>query len=129
MLNVVAESATKTSMTQVVKGVAPFLLSHSIVLLLMLFFPALVIVPARWPGRVLISARIVLGRPLTGWPLYFSKARVRCSSRKRNKRSREEISCCASACARKCALCCLGLCTSLLEIVALFDWLRFFYCR
>ena len=40
--------ATKTSMTQVVKGVAPFLLSHSIVLLLMLFFPAIVLVPAKW---------------------------------------------------------------------------------
>ncbi len=47
VLNVVA-GATKTSMTNVVKGVAPFLLSHSIVLLLMLFFPAIVLVPAKW---------------------------------------------------------------------------------
>jgi len=49
VLNVVA-GATKSSMTQVVRGVAPFLLSHSIVLLLMIFFPALVIVPAKWFG-------------------------------------------------------------------------------
>ncbi|WP_153112185.1 TRAP transporter large permease subunit, partial [Propionivibrio limicola] len=38
VLNVVA-GATKSDMTKVVKGVAPFLLSHSIVLLLMIFFP------------------------------------------------------------------------------------------
>ena len=49
VLNVVA-GATKSNMTQVVRGVAPFLLSHSIVLLLMIFFPALVIVPAKWFG-------------------------------------------------------------------------------
>ncbi len=49
VLNVVA-GATKSNMTQVVRGVAPFLLSHSIVLLLMIFFPALVTVPARWFG-------------------------------------------------------------------------------
>ena len=49
VLNVVA-GATKSSMTQVVRGVAPFLLSHSLVLLLMIFFPALVIVPAKWFG-------------------------------------------------------------------------------
>lgn len=49
VLNVVA-GATRSSMTQVVKGVAPFLLSHTIVLLLMILFPALVIVPARWFG-------------------------------------------------------------------------------
>ena len=49
VLNVVA-GATKSNMTQVVRGVAPFLLSHSLVLLLMIFFPALVIVPAKWFG-------------------------------------------------------------------------------
>jgi tripartite ATP-independent transporter DctM subunit len=49
VLNVVA-GATKSSMTQVVKGVGPFLISHSIVLLLLIFFPALVIVPAKWFG-------------------------------------------------------------------------------
>ena len=49
VLNVVA-GATKSNMTQVVRGVAPFLLSHSIVLLLMILFPALVIVPAKWFG-------------------------------------------------------------------------------
>jgi tripartite ATP-independent transporter DctM subunit len=47
VLNVVA-GATKSSMTQVIKGVWPFLLSHTIVLLLLVFFPALVIVPAKW---------------------------------------------------------------------------------
>jgi tripartite ATP-independent transporter DctM subunit len=49
VLNVVA-GATKTSMMGVVKGVGPFLLSHTICLLLMLFFPALVMVPAKWFG-------------------------------------------------------------------------------
>jgi len=49
VLNVVA-GATRSSMTQVIKGVGPFLLSHMIVLLLMVFFPALVIVPAKWFG-------------------------------------------------------------------------------
>ncbi len=49
VLNVVA-GATKSNMTTVVRGVSPFLLSHSIVLLLMIFFPALVIVPAKWFG-------------------------------------------------------------------------------
>ena len=49
VLNVVA-GATKSNMTQVVRGVGPFLLSHTIILLLMIFFPALVIVPARWFG-------------------------------------------------------------------------------
>jgi tripartite ATP-independent transporter DctM subunit len=47
VLNVVA-GATKSSMAQVIKGVWPFLLSHTIVLLLLVFFPALVIVPAKW---------------------------------------------------------------------------------
>jgi TRAP-type C4-dicarboxylate transport system permease large subunit len=35
-------------MTKVVKGVSPFLVSHTVILLLMIFFPALVIVPAKW---------------------------------------------------------------------------------
>jgi tripartite ATP-independent transporter DctM subunit len=49
VLNVVA-GATKSSMMQVVRGVSPFLISHTIVLLIMIFFPALVIVPAKWFG-------------------------------------------------------------------------------
>ncbi len=49
VLNVVA-GATKSNMTQVIKGVSPFLLSHIVVLLLLVFFPALVIVPAKWFG-------------------------------------------------------------------------------
>jgi tripartite ATP-independent transporter DctM subunit len=49
VLNVVA-GATNSTMTKVVKGVGPFLVSHSIILLLMIFFPALVIVPAKWFG-------------------------------------------------------------------------------
>jgi len=49
VLNVVA-GATKTSMMGVVKGVWPFLISHLIVLCFLIFFPALVIVPARWLG-------------------------------------------------------------------------------
>ncbi len=49
VLNVVA-GASKSNMTQVVRGVSPFLLSHLVVLLLMIFFPALVIVPAKWFG-------------------------------------------------------------------------------
>ncbi len=49
VLNVVA-GATRSSMTQVVVGVAPFLASHTIVLLLLVFFPGLVIVPAKWLG-------------------------------------------------------------------------------
>ena len=47
VLNVVA-GATKSNMTQVVKGVAPFLLSHLVILTLLILFPALVIVPGRW---------------------------------------------------------------------------------
>jgi tripartite ATP-independent transporter DctM subunit len=47
VLNVVA-GATNSTMTKVVKGVSPFLLAHVIVLLLMIFFPALVTVPAKW---------------------------------------------------------------------------------
>jgi TRAP-type transport system large permease protein len=47
VLNVVA-GATRSSMTAVVKGVIPFLIAHSVVLLLLILFPALVIVPARW---------------------------------------------------------------------------------
>jgi len=49
VLNVVA-GATKSNMTQVVKGVAPFLLSHLVILTLLILFPALVIVPGRWLG-------------------------------------------------------------------------------
>ena len=49
VLNVVA-GATKSSMTRVVKGVTPFLISHLIVLLLLILFPALVTVPAKWFG-------------------------------------------------------------------------------
>ena len=49
VLNVVA-GATNSTMTKVVKGVGPFLVSHAVILLLMIFFPALVIVPAKWFG-------------------------------------------------------------------------------
>lgn len=49
VLNVVA-GATKSTMLQVVKGVSPFLISHSVILFLMVFFPALVTVPAKWFG-------------------------------------------------------------------------------
>jgi len=49
VLNVVA-GATRSNMTQVIKGVAPFLLSHMIILTLMILFPALVIAPAKWFG-------------------------------------------------------------------------------
>ena len=47
VLNVVA-GATHSSMGKVVKGVLPFLLAHTIVLLLLVFFPWLVTVPAKW---------------------------------------------------------------------------------
>jgi tripartite ATP-independent transporter DctM subunit len=50
VLNVVA-GATKTSMTEVVKGVWPFIISHLVVLLLLVLFPALVMVPASWFSR------------------------------------------------------------------------------
>jgi tripartite ATP-independent transporter DctM subunit len=49
VLNVVA-GATKSSMGQVVRGVVPFLIAHTAVLLLLVLFPALVLVPARWFG-------------------------------------------------------------------------------
>ena len=49
VLNVVA-GATKSTMLQVVRGVSPFLVSHTVIMLLMVFFPALVIVPAKWFG-------------------------------------------------------------------------------
>jgi len=49
VLNVVA-GATKSNMTQVVKGVAPFLLSHLVILTLLILFPALIIVPGKWLG-------------------------------------------------------------------------------
>lgn len=49
VLNVVA-GATRTPMLAVVKGVWPFLLSHIVVLLLLVFFPSIVTVPAKWFG-------------------------------------------------------------------------------
>ena len=49
VLNVVA-GATSSTMTKVVKGVGPFLLAHTIILLLMILFPALVIIPGKWFG-------------------------------------------------------------------------------
>ncbi len=49
VLNVVA-GATRSTMTQVVVGVAPFLASHSVILLLLIVFPELVLTPARWLG-------------------------------------------------------------------------------
>lgn len=47
VLNVVA-GVTKTSMEDVMKGVWPFLLAELMVLLLLILFPPLVTVPARW---------------------------------------------------------------------------------
>jgi tripartite ATP-independent transporter DctM subunit len=47
VLNVVA-GVTRVSMEDLMKGVWPFLLAEIIVLLLMVFFPPLVMVPARW---------------------------------------------------------------------------------
>ena len=47
VLNVVA-GVTKTSMEDVMKGVWPFLLAELFVLLLLILFPPLVTVPARW---------------------------------------------------------------------------------
>jgi TRAP-type C4-dicarboxylate transport system permease large subunit len=49
VLNVVTR-APKSTMLQVVKSVSPFLVSHTIIMLLMVFFPELVTVPARWFG-------------------------------------------------------------------------------
>ncbi|GHU28845.1 dehydroascorbate transporter [Betaproteobacteria bacterium] len=47
VLNVVAGS-TKSNLGLVIKGVLPYILSHTIVLLLLILFPALVMVPLRW---------------------------------------------------------------------------------
>ncbi len=47
VLNVVA-GVTRTSMEDVMKGVWPFLLAELLVLLLLIIFPPLVTVPARW---------------------------------------------------------------------------------
>jgi TRAP-type C4-dicarboxylate transport system permease large subunit len=49
VLNTVA-GATRSSMTRVVSGVLPFLASHTVVLLLLIFFPWLVTGPGRWLG-------------------------------------------------------------------------------
>jgi TRAP-type transport system large permease protein len=47
VLNVVA-GVTRTSMEDLMKGVWPFLLAELIVLILMIVFPPLVMVPAKW---------------------------------------------------------------------------------
>jgi TRAP-type C4-dicarboxylate transport system permease large subunit len=47
VLNVVA-GVTKTSMSDLMKGVLPFLIAELIILLLMVLFPSLVTVPMRW---------------------------------------------------------------------------------
>jgi TRAP-type C4-dicarboxylate transport system permease large subunit len=47
VLNVVA-GVSKARMEDVIRGVWPFLLAELVILLLMVLFPALVIVPARW---------------------------------------------------------------------------------
>ena len=47
VLNVVA-GVTRTSMEDVMKGVWPFLLAELFVLLLLILFPPLVTIPARW---------------------------------------------------------------------------------
>ena len=47
VLNVVA-GTSKISMDELMKGVWPFLLAELVVLLLLVLFPALVTVPARW---------------------------------------------------------------------------------
>jgi TRAP-type transport system large permease protein len=47
VLNVVA-GVTRTSMEDLIKGVWPFLLAQLVVLALMVLFPQLVTVPARW---------------------------------------------------------------------------------
>jgi tripartite ATP-independent transporter DctM subunit len=49
VLNVVCGIA-RIRMEDIVRGVAPFMLAQLIVLLLLILFPALVIVPARWLG-------------------------------------------------------------------------------
>ena len=47
VLNVVA-GVTKTSMSDLMKGVMPFLIAELVILLLMVLFPSLVTVPMRW---------------------------------------------------------------------------------
>jgi TRAP-type C4-dicarboxylate transport system permease large subunit len=47
VLNVVS-GVTKVSMEDLMKGVWPFLLAELLVLLLMILFPPLVMVPAKW---------------------------------------------------------------------------------
>jgi TRAP-type C4-dicarboxylate transport system permease large subunit len=47
VLNVVA-GVTKTSMSDLMKGVMPFLIAELAILLLMVLFPSLVTVPMRW---------------------------------------------------------------------------------
>jgi len=49
VLNVVS-GVTKVSMEDLMKGVWPFLLAELIVLVLMILFPPLVMVPAKWLG-------------------------------------------------------------------------------
>lgn len=48
-LNVVA-GVTKTSITDVVKGIWPFLLAEFLVIILLVLFPSLVLVPLKWFG-------------------------------------------------------------------------------
>jgi TRAP-type C4-dicarboxylate transport system permease large subunit len=47
VLNVVC-GASRISMEDIIKGVWPFMLMQLVVLLLLVLFPALVIVPAKW---------------------------------------------------------------------------------
>lgn len=47
VLNVVA-GVTKTSMSDLMKGVTPFLIAELVILLLMILFPSLVLVPMKW---------------------------------------------------------------------------------
>jgi TRAP-type transport system large permease protein len=44
----VASAVAKVDLTEVVRGVSPFLLAHLVVLLLLTMFPELVLTPARW---------------------------------------------------------------------------------
>ncbi len=44
----VACGVGKISMEEIMKGIWPFLLVHTLVLLLLLFFPAIVTVPLQW---------------------------------------------------------------------------------
>lgn len=47
VLNVVC-GMSRVSMEDIIKGVSPFLIAQLIVLFLMILFPALVTVPAKW---------------------------------------------------------------------------------